>query len=217
MLMPMVALKTLILVLSGTLCGFFSSSPPGPINLLVADSVLGERKLHRSSFIIGVIIGELTIAGIAFWGYHEFFDGPAFQRWAPLVGGVFVIGLGGAGLFLPSGRKEGRSSEKEHSGKKKGGDFFQGLFLCISNPAFLLFWIYVMSFISYLEVSDGVPMKSLFLLMGIGLGNTIWFTFFTRLLYHGADRLKGALLPYLRKGISVALIFLGLAGIIMFF
>ncbi len=215
--MFLTTLKSFTLILSGTVCGFFSSSPPGPINLLVADSVLGERKLHRKAFITGVILAELILAGFAFWGYHSFLSIPAFQRWAPLLGGIFVVGLGVAGLFSYSGRtQEGTDKPEEHSSREKSGDFLQGLFLCGSNPAFLIFWIYVMSALSYSGLSDGVTMKSLFLLIGIAIGNTIWFSLFIRLLHRGVDRMHGNFLALLRKGISLALILLGLSGIIMF-
>ena len=214
--MTLITLKSIGLLLSGAICGFFSSSPPGPINLLVADSVIGTRSLHRNAFIIGVIIAELLLAGIAFWGYHRFFQTPAFQRWAPLIGGIFVMGLGIAGLFSQRPKGEEGAGAGGYSGRKKGGDFLQGLFLCGSNPAFLLYWIYVMSALSYVGLSTGVPMKSIYLLSGIALGNALWFKLFIGSLKRGADRLKGSFLPWLRKGISFALIALGLSGVLIF-
>ncbi|MFB6257160.1 MAG: LysE family translocator [Flavobacteriales bacterium] len=217
--MPLIALKSIGLLLSGTVLGFFSSSPLGPINLLVADSVMGQRQLHRNAFIAGVIIAELALAAIAFWGYHRFFQGPLFSRWAPIVGGVFVMGLGIVGFITSFSNKTKNANDIAkggYSGRKSGGDFLQGFFLCGSNPAFLLFWIYVMSTLSHSDLTTGVPLKTCFLLLGIALGNTLWFAFYLRLLHRGADRLQGKL-RWIRMTISMALILLGFSGVIIFF
>lgn len=215
--MPLTTLKGVALLLIGALCGFISSSPPGPINLIVADSVVGERKLHRTSFLAGVIVAELILAGIAFWGFQSLLQGPLFQQWAPIVGGAFVIGLGVAGLFSYQGKKKEGIEKEGHSHRQKGGDLLQGLFLCGSNPAFLLFWIYIMSALSYSGVSEGVPLKSLYLLLGISLGNMIWFILFITLLRKGAGWVEGKHFRLFRKGVSMALILLGLGGILISF
>ncbi len=213
--MSLIFLKCIGLLLSGSICGFISSSPPGPINLLIADSVIGVRALHQRAFIIGVILAELFLAAIAFWGYHRFYENPVFQKWAPLVGGILVTGLGVAGFFVKEKRGEEGKEEKRYSGRKKSGDLLQGLFLCGSNPAFLVFWIYVMSALSYSGLAQGIPMKSIYLLMGIAIGNLAWFILFIHYLKLGVDRLKGTL-PWLRKGISLMLIILGLSGVFIF-
>lgn len=213
----MIALKSFFLLLIGTFCGFFSSSPPGPINLLLADSVLGERQLHRSSFIIGVIMAELLLAAIAFWGFQNLLMGSIFDRWIPIVGGVFVMGLGIIGLLARSGKRDPKREPGRSLGRKRSGAFFQGLFLCGSNPAFLIFWIYVMSALSYSGIAEGTSFKNVLLLGGIAIGNGLWFHFFLRILQRGADRLQGNPIPWLRKGISVLLILLGISGIWMYF
>lgn len=183
---------------------------------MVADSVVGDRKLHRGFFLGGVILAELILAAIAFWGFQKFFQVPVFQQWAPVIGGAFVVGLGVAGLFS---YKEEKDPEKkdEHSHGQKGADLLQGLFLCGSNPAFLLFWIYIMSALAHSGISEGVPLKSLYLLIGIALGNLTWFFLFIALLRRGATRLEGKRFRLFRKGISVALILLGLGGILISF
>lgn len=208
--------KSIALIFSGMLCGFFSSSPPGPINLLLADSLMGDRHLHRSSFLTGVIIAELILATIAFWGFQEFLQGPVFDRWVPIIGGVFVAGLGLIGLLSKSGKRDPKREPKKGSGKKRSGAFLQGLFLCGSNPAFLLFWIYVMSTLSYLGLPEGVPFSNVLLLIGIALGNIIWFTFFIRVLQRGIKRMGKNPIPWLRKGVSALLILLGLSGIYLY-
>lgn len=211
--MTLTFFKSIALILTGTICGFFSSSPPGPINLLVADSVLNERPLHRSAFIGGVILAELALAALAFWGFREFLQGPVFDRWIPVVGGGFVAGLGIIGFFSRAGKRDPAREQKRGAGRKRSGAFLQGLFLCGSNPAFLLFWIYVMSAVNYMRLSEGVPFSNLFILVGIAIGNALWFTLFLRVLHKGAGRMGENPIPWLRKGISLILILLGLSGI----
>ena len=215
--MTLTFFKSVALILTGTICGFFSSSPPGPINLLVADSVLHERPLSRPFFIGGVILAELALAALAFWGFREFLQGPVFDRWISVVGGGFVAVLGVIGLLSKEGKKDPANEQKKRAGRKKSGAFLQGLFLCGSNPAFLLFWIYVMSAVSYLGLSEGVPFENAFILAGIAIGNALWFLLFLRILHKGAGQMGKNPIPWLRKGISLVLILLGLSGIYIYF
>lgn len=206
----------LTLLLVGLIGGFLSSAPIGPINLLLADSVIASRALHRKAFLTGVILVDLLFAALAFWGYHQYMEGPLLGKWVPLAGGLFVVVLGGLGLSASL-----RVDEKEEKGEKrrKGGgdlwkDLLQGLFLCGSNPAFLLFWVYVVSWLSWYGVEEGAG-ASVFLLLGITFGDLLWFGSYIHILGRGADRLKGGRLRSFRGVLSFLLILLGTIGILM--
>ena len=99
--------------------------------------------------------------------------------------------------------------------KKISGDFFKGMALCGLNPGLLVYWVAIASlqqgmFEDLFEehITLG-PLLVIILLIGITLGEILWFVFFIKILKYGAKKFSDKILFYLRTVISGILILLG--------
>jgi threonine/homoserine/homoserine lactone efflux protein len=211
-------LVALSLFVFGVSSGFISSTPLGPINLLVANHYLSHKKLAIIPFIVGIILADVLLAFAAFMGYQSLLDGNSIGAWVGLIGGVLVIAFGVIGI-VAAFNKNKTIKDIEHelpkTAKKFSGDFFKGMALCGLNPGLLLFWVSMASLqqgiISDLfgkEVTLDVLLLSV-LLFGITLGEILWFMFFIKILKYGAKKFSDNILFYLRVVISAVLVLLG--------
>ena len=206
------------LIVFGILFGFISSTPLGPINLLVANHYLSHKKLAIVPFIFGIILADLLLAFVAFMGFQSLLEGSKITAWVGAIGGVLVIVFGVLGIVAAFNKKD-TSKENEVtlavSAKKISGDFFKWMALCGLNPGLLVYWVAIASlqqgmFEDLFEehITLG-PLLVIILLIGITLGEILWFVFFIKILKYGAKKFSDKILFYLRTVISGILILLG--------
>jgi threonine/homoserine/homoserine lactone efflux protein len=207
------------LIVFGILFGFISSTPLGPINLLVANHYLSHKKLAIVPFIFGIILADLLLAFVAFMGFQSLLEGSKVTAWVGAIGGVLVIVFGVIGIVAAFSKKD---TSKENAvalpvnAKKISGDFFKGMARCGLNPGLLVYWVAIASlqqgmFEDLFEehITLG-PLLVGILLLGITLGEILWFAFFIKILKYGAKKFSDKILFYLRVVISGILILLGL-------
>ena len=96
-----------------------------------------------------------------------------------------------------------------NAGVSTAGQFMKGVLLCGINPGFIVFWVYVASQIQSHELSTFTVGEVFALLVGVGLGNILWFRLYIWILHLGSARFKHHVLRYIRVGISLLLIALG--------
>ena len=60
------------ILLIGIGFGIISSTPLGPINLLVAENYLSDKKVKIIPFLSGVILIDSIFGYLTFWGFEEF-------------------------------------------------------------------------------------------------------------------------------------------------
>lgn len=203
----MEALILLEFLLIGIICGIFSSTPPGPINLFIADSVLSGKKFNTKSFLGGIILIDMVFALIAVWGYYTFLEGTDFGYYLAVFGGILLILLGAHGV-----KQTLKPKIDEKAGNKFSNTtfFLKGVLLMVSNPGFLAFWVIVANQIDSIAIHEISTLRTFPFLLGIGLGDLLWFILFIRLLRFGTEKMSLRIIGKLRIGISVTMILLGL-------
>ena len=208
----------IILFVFGIGSGFISSTPLGPINLLIADHYLARPRLAVIPFIVGIILADVLIAFLAFWGYHVLVQETNIGPYVAIIGGAIVVVLGVVGLF--GAYKSKNNITENHAplpktAGKKSLDFIKGVVLCGFNPGLLFFWIFMASFLEgstdYLfgEDYEFDNLYYLLVLLGIVIGEILWFILFIRLLKIGAQKFSNNILFYIRFSISALLVVLG--------
>jgi threonine/homoserine/homoserine lactone efflux protein len=207
------------LLITGIVFGFISSTPLGPINLLVAENYFESKKIKIKPFLVGVILIDATFAYLAFWGYHKFLSETTLGIGIQIIGAIAVIFLGAIGL-IKLYKKGKPKHNKKHLSKSNTANFLKGAFLCGSNPGFIIYWMWVagqikIGFETYLPESQINYFNSSLINIGIILGDIIWFYLFIRLLKVGAKKMKSSLLFYLRLVISLFLVALGISSLFM--
>ena len=195
----------------GVVSGFCSSTPPGPINMWLVDQTLASRKMSALPFLGGVIFSDILFALLAVWGYAKILHQEAMQSWVSQIAGIFLIIIGFYGIFQLRRHKDSTSPSsepvKESVTPLKG--FSIGMAMCGSNPAFLLFWVFVIDQCRrHLQIEfDGI--YSVALCLGIIIGDTIWFKSLIYLVKQGKKKLSELIIYRVRMGIALVFIFSG--------
>ena len=210
--------QTLLFGLVGLVSGFCSSAPLGPINLWLVEAVSSQRR--RSSifaFLSGVIITDMVFAATALWGYFALIRQTGLERTIILAGASFLIIMGLISLVRL--RRNGETTPARGPGFLAGitgpaGHFFSGALFCGSNPAFLMFWVFVVNLMEKgLEHYKLDPFNSALFLAGVALGDAVWFTLLTTLVRKGLNIAKPRLLLGLRVGIAGAFLVFGVIAL----
>lgn len=198
----------------GTISSISSSAPIGPANLWVAGAVIQKKRFSSIvAFTFGIIVIDLVYSYLAFWGYHVYLQGTSFNRWFGIVGGVGLALLGVYEFWTVYHPRTENQVGLEVAGKQTlPRDFLMGAFLCGSNPAFIFFWVMVAKVAADFGVADFRNAKALLIFFGIILGDLIWYSFFYKLVKKGIRLLSLAILRYIRYGIAIGLILMGLTA-----
>ena len=109
------------LIVFGILFGFISSTPLGPINLLVANHYLSHKKLAIVPFIFGIILADLLLAFVAFMGFQSLLEGSKITAWVGAIGGVLVIVFGVLGIVAAFNKKDTSKENERACCRQKSG------------------------------------------------------------------------------------------------
>lgn len=209
-----------ILISIGTLAGFLASTPFGPINLLIAHSVLSGKSQGFTPFLTGVILTDIFFAALAFLGWASFFSQKELTSEWEIAGGFLIIALGGYFLKQSLSKEQLKSENYAPVAPsirfkiKAIRDFLKGVVLCGVNPGFILFWVFVASQIQKFNISDMSYLDTTFLLIGVALGNILWFWFYLTILKYGSRKFSSHIIKYIRIAISLVLVVLGIFTIV---
>lgn len=199
--------QDLLLLLVGCLAGFCSSAPLGVINLWVSDATLARQEKHLLPFLSGVIVMDVAYAAVAFWGYHTYLqDGPSAAVLG-IMGGIFLVVLGF--LSLRKGQAETHQDRFVQRQPTPWRDTLLGVFMVFSNPAFLMFWVFVIKVIEdklgHVIAMDG----EITFLTGIVIGDFVWFSLLIALVRRSRSSFQPRLLTKIRAGIAWCFIAFG--------
>ena len=200
--------------------GIISSTPLGPINLLVAENYLSKPKVRIVPFLCGVILIDSIFGYLTFWGFEKFLSDYKFVGASiGIFGGLAIIALGIIGLYQQYKGKHDPNKKIEIKKniflKSSTASFSKGFILCGSNPGFIAFWGWV-AYNAKTWTNQAFPdfeinFYNLILFpIGIVIGDFLWFGLFTYLLKRGARRYSGSMIDKIRTFISWGLLALGI-------
>lgn len=200
--------------------GIISSTPLGPINLLVAENYLSVRKVKIIPFLSGVIIVDAIFGYLTFWGFDKFLsDYTLVGTGIGIFGGLAIVFLGIIGIVQQLQGKHNPDKKikikKSIFLKSSTASFTKGFILCGSNPGFIAFWGWV-AYNAKTWTGEMFPafdihyFNLLIFPIGIIIGDALWFGIFTLLLKKGARRYSGSLIDKIRVFISWGLVALGI-------
>ncbi|MFK7824629.1 MAG: LysE family translocator [Oligoflexales bacterium] len=199
-------LEFLTCTLAGILGGFGSSCGVGPINLWMADAAFMRRYKDIYWFLLGVVITDICYAFLAAWGYHSLLIESPYLKYISYFGAIFMI-LIGISLFF----KKNSEQQKENGIQKKSWKyFFLGTILTGSNPGFLLFWVFVIDFLSgHIGISVNANLLAIFLL-GVAIGDLAWFGILAKIVAKFDRRENSKFVRHLRSTLALVFIASGL-------
>ena len=200
-------LEPFIILGSAVVGGFCSSAPLGAINLWITDRILAHREVKLTWFLIGVIGMDCVHASLAAWGYHAFVAEGVVARWLTVLGGAFLVILGALSLLK---RVQQRHSPTLDAGVRRPlRDLLLGVFMCGANPAFLMFWVFVINLVERQTSVDILGWRLAILLAGIVAGDALWFRLLFKLVCKGHDHMRPRILAMVRTTIATAFVLVG--------
>jgi len=203
------SMNDMLIATFGLICGFFSSSPPGTINLWLINQTLNQRK-ESIWFLLGVVTADCIYASLAVWGYHSLIDGTPIET-AMLVAGAACIIIMGAITLLSKSKEPNVDLTMS---EKPIQQLAMGLLMCGSNPAFLLFWIFA---VGILEEQFSIKIEGLSLLffnLGIVVGDYIWFTLQISIVRTFRRKITSKYLSIINRIIGITFLVIGSLAII---
>lgn len=136
--------------LAGFGAGFVSSMPIGPINLAIIERCISRRMTGGILVALGATAVDTLYISLALFGLYAYFEKllqyPVVIRGLQVVGVIILTYLGGKGIwswYRGQQSLDNMEQEEERADKATTSDFFLGVFLCSSNPFFVLFWVAV--------------------------------------------------------------------------
>lgn len=160
----------MIYFLKGLILGLSVAAPVGPIGLLCIQRTLNKGR--KSGFFsgLGAATADATYGLIAAFGLTVISNFLLKnQTLIRLVGGMFLIYLGGKTFLLTPANEAAKSEE----GKSILDDYLSTLFLTITNP---------MTILSFLAIFAGLGLSntnssllSATMVLGVFLGSALWW------------------------------------------
>ena len=204
----------------GLICGLCSSAPIGPINLWVADSVLQRPRRPLGAFLVAVVLVDACFAGLAAWGVTSLGTTPRLSLAIGLVGGAFLVALGGLSLWrhrpkavTPEGLQEAPAAAKtQPMALTHAKGFAAGAMMTGTNPGFLLFWVMVSGLLTNYLGHGFTLIEAALFLSGIVVGDLLWFSLISTLVRSGGRRLRPHTVGRIRRGLAYVFIAMGTAS-----
>lgn len=202
----------------GLLAGFFGAIPPGPLNVtIIRKASHAHRKdAYRVAFG-GALVDMLLCAGIGL-GFAWVLEKIVTVTWVKLALAFFLLAYGLKVLLWDRRRDAARAREMEVEKddetdlrpKKLDLHVVLGLLQGAANPALLVNWTFLISFLVAHRILDPAAGPAAGFALGVGLGVFGWFALLIEIL----DRLKThPIAVWLRRSTVLAGILLILFGL----
>lgn len=191
----------------GLISGFIASAPPGPVNLYLTQILLEKGKKATDKFIWGVILADLVyvVLGLSayfFWSKNEWFNWGKPQE---ILAGLVIMGVGLWSLW-----KNQKKLEESNSSKKSTSSFWLGILICGSNSLLFVLWFFIASIYDEYGFAIQNNYQFSFALLGIFMGDLVWFYGYSYLAQKGLAFLKNTHLQKMQTLIAISLILFGL-------
>ncbi len=204
----------------GLLAGFLGAIPPGPLNVtIIRKASHTHRKAAYRVAFGGALVDMLLCAGIGL-GFAWILERIVTITWVKLTLAFFLLAYGLKVLLWDRKRDAARAREMEVERDDDEPDvrpknldhlhFFVGFFQGAANPALLVNWTFLISFLVGHRILNPTAGSAAGFALGVGLGVFGWFALVIEIL----DRLKThPIAAWLRRSTAFAGILLILFGL----
>jgi threonine/homoserine/homoserine lactone efflux protein len=155
----------------GIILGFSIAAPVGPIGVLCIRRTLEFGRWSGFISGLGAAAADVIYAIIAAFGLTVISNALlAGQFWLRLIGGIFLLYLGGKIFFTKQVNKANEVPRK----KTLLQDFISTFFLTLTSPMTILSFLAIFAGLG-LATTKGSYMSALMFIIGVFLGSTAWW------------------------------------------
>ncbi len=151
-------------IISGIGLGIILSFLTGPVFFALIKTSIEKGVYAGMSLSAGVVLSDILYIILTLYGSSYIALETKYRLYIGIVGSIFLMAIGIYYLFKKVEINYERTTSKHHTGY-----FLKGFFMCVLNPAILLYWVSVTSgFISVagaIETQHVVPFFGSILLM----------------------------------------------------
>jgi threonine/homoserine/homoserine lactone efflux protein len=212
-------------LLLGILGGFFLSVPPGPLSISVTKQGLGGDFRAGINVVLGAALMDVVYCLLSTFATSAIVVALSAlvmgNPWFPLAFQmlcVVVLVVLGVRYLTPKRSDEARtlSTRKEEAQEQRAvqmghsSPFFVGILIAVTNLATPTFIPSIVAFVGYLHANQWLPrgaVNNMIFSVGFGLGTTLWFFIFLRLLMHFRHRLSAGFVASMYRFAGTSLLF----------
>jgi len=186
------------------------SLPLGPVNLSVVSITVNKSRKKAMEFSMSAAFVELVIAisAIYFGTYIEQFF--TANSWIQILIFSAFISLGIYNLIRKANPK------LDTNNTFKVSEYVRGAFISLINPQVIIFWIFVLTFISQEFETMFTPINLTVFLLGVFITKLVVLFYFSKLSYVLKDKLRSSS-SSINKIMGAVLLFIGLIQAYRFF
>jgi threonine/homoserine/homoserine lactone efflux protein len=193
-------------LLKGILLGFSIAAPVGPIGVLCIRKALHHGRLSGFVSGLGATVADLLYATVAALGLTLVADLLEEQQfWLRLIGGTFLIYLGIKTFFS----KDFESKKNPPPSKSLLSDFLSTFFLTLTNPLTIFAFFTLFASFGLTGIMEEKPNIAP-LLLGVGLGSSLWWILLSEGIVFFRKKIGGRLLHWVNRIAGTALSVFGL-------
>ncbi len=200
------------IIFDGVLVGLILVLFVGPAFFYLIKVSLERGFLSASIFALGIIVSDLLLITLIYYGFSNVLESKLFQQIFSLSSGLVLIGLGFFTFAKDINKKKDLEIEKGHH---PFWYFFKGMFINGINPFTLMIWLGVVGAVGVRQTYSEVEFRYFFM----GLLSMILFADIIKAYFAHKIKLllNDRLIRKVNRFLAIIFIVLGLRMILFFF
>jgi threonine/homoserine/homoserine lactone efflux protein len=158
-------------LIKGIILGFAIAAPVGPIGVLCIRRTLEYGRWSGLCSGLGAAIADVIYGMIAVLGLGALSDFLiSGQFWLQLIGGIFLVYLGGRTFFT---KPQEKTAHVTHGSLIK--DFISTFLLTLTNPMTILSYLAIFAGLGISQTAGETLDQGGWLILGVFLGSALWW------------------------------------------
>jgi threonine/homoserine/homoserine lactone efflux protein len=182
-------------IIAGIALGLSLGVPPGPVNAAIAAAAARRSYVDGIKIGLGAMTCDFTYLMLTVIGVAVLLTGSLARSAISVVGGLILL------YFAYTTLKSYRKSPEGSYNEKPGSPYFMGLFMAMTNPMGIVWW-----------VTAGAAFVAMFNVLGVAgfmLGLFAWVSSFS-IFVHFAGKKFSFVYPVIIVGSGLMMLFFGL-------
>jgi len=198
-----------LFLLKGVILGFCIAAPVGPIGILCIRRTLEFGRFSGLFSGLGAAVADTIYGIIAAFGISFISNFLIDHRfWLQLIGGIFLLYLGGKTFWS---KPEEKPLSVSH--KSLFGDFVSTLLLTITNPMTILSYIAIFATLGLSRSKDSSS-NMVILVLGVFLGSILWWLILSEGVTFFRKKLSKKVMLWINHFAGILIFLFGIAALI---